>query len=139
MQYIDAENLIYGRLSAYVAKALLNGEEVTIINSHKVAVTGSRSFIVQKFKERMEIGSVRKGPHYPRTPNQILRRSIGDMLPKKRTRGKEALGRCMVYTIRPTSMRDIKFETLESARNAKSTGFLTLAEISNELGYKVKE
>ncbi len=139
MLYIDAENLIYGRLSTFVAKSLLNGEEVTIINSHKVVITGTKKFIIQTFKERVERGSVRKGPHYPRTPNQILRRSIGDMLPKKKTTGKDALSKCMVYTRRPYSMSELKFETVEKARNNKATGFLTLADISKELGYKVRE
>ena len=90
MLYIDGENMIYGRLSTFVAKSLLNGEDVVIINAHKVVVTGSRDFVLKKFRERRDIGSVRKGPYYPRTPSQILRRSIGDMIPKKKTTGKEA-------------------------------------------------
>ena len=34
---------------------------------------------------------VRKGPYYPRTPDQIMRRSVSEMLPIKKTKGLEAL------------------------------------------------
>ena len=139
MLYIDGENMIYGRLSTFVAKSLLNGEDVVIINAHKVVVTGSRDFVLKKFRERRDIGSVRKGPYYPRTPSQILRRSIGDMIPKKKTTGKEALERCKVFTKRPSSLKDVKFESIKEAMNTKATGVVTLEEISRFMGYRVNE
>ena len=73
MMYIDADNAIYGRLSTFVAKKLLEGEEVVIVNANRVAITGSRKFLLTRFVERRDIGSNRKGPYYPRTSNQIFR------------------------------------------------------------------
>ncbi len=134
MIYIDAQNHIYGRLSTYVAKQLLNGEEITIVNASTVAITGSRKFILEKFNHRRNIGSVRKGPYYPRTPDQILRRSIKNMLPVKTTRGLNALKNCKVYTNIPSSLKDINFVKVEKALNINSTGYLTLGEISKILG-----
>lgn len=136
MKIIDGNNLIYGRLSTHIAKLLLEGEEIVIVNADKVAVTGSREFVLGRFKERREIGSVRKGPYYPRTSNQILRRSIGDMLPKKKTRGSEALGRCRVFSGLPTEYKDASLETVESAKNDRVSRYVTLNEIAKSLGGK---
>jgi large subunit ribosomal protein L13 len=138
MKYIDATNMIYGRLSSVVAKDLLAGESVKIVNADKCVITGSKPFVLNHFKERREIGSVRKGPHYPRTPDQILRRSIKNMLPSKKTTGKEALKRCMVYCGVPEDLKGMQFETVEKAMNKKLSNYLTLSEISLSLGYKVK-
>lgn len=139
MLYIDAENAIYGKLSAYVAKQLLNGEEVIIVNANKVAVTGNKDSVLKKFLERRDIGSFRKGPFYPRTPEQILRRSIGDMLPKKTTRGKEALGRCFVHAGFPDELKSNEFVKIDKAENNKVSGFVTLSHVARVLGGKVKE
>ncbi|MEM0158207.1 MAG: 50S ribosomal protein L13 [Thermoplasmataceae archaeon] len=136
MKVVDGSNMIYGRLSSLVAKDLLNGEEIVIVNSDKVAVTGRKGFTLGKFKERLDIGSVRKGPYYPRTSNQILRRSIGDMIPKKATRGKEALKRCKVYSGVPGEFSSAKLFVYEKARNAKVSGFVTLGEIAKNIGGK---
>ncbi|GGM73156.1 50S ribosomal protein L13 [Thermogymnomonas acidicola] len=137
MMVIDADNAVYGRLSTFVAKKLLEGEEVTILNADKVVVTGSRDFIINRFRERREIGSVRKGPYYPKTSREILRRSIGDMLPKKKTRGKEALHRCKVYSGFPEAFKGAQVVRVEKAMNRKVNGFVTLGEISRLLGQKV--
>lgn len=139
MIYIDADNTIYGRLSTFVAKSLLNGEEVTIVNASKVVVTGGRDFVLQKFLRMRDIGSVRKGPYYPRTPDKILRRSIGDMLPKKKTKGKDALRRCKVYATFPSEFKEKDFVKTDDFLNEKVNGFVTLAEISKIMGQKVRE
>ncbi len=134
MIYINGENHIYGRLSSYVAKQLLNGEEVVIVNASKIVITGGRKFILEKFNHRRNIGSVRKGPYYPKTADQIMRRSVGDMLPKKKTHGMEAFKRCKVFNDVPKSLKDVKFINVDKALNRNSTGFITLGEISKILG-----
>ncbi|AKA49665.1 50S ribosomal protein L13 [uncultured archaeon] len=139
MLYIDADNSIYGRLSTYVAKSLLNGEEVVVVNAAKAVVTGRRDSVLQKFLHMRDIGSVRKGPYYPRTPDKILRRSIGDMLPKKQTRGKEALRRCTVYAFVPDELKGKDFLKIDKFANEKVNGFVTLAEIAKIMGQKVRE
>ena len=134
LKIIDGNNLIYGRLSAHVAKELLNGEEIVVVNADKVAVTGSKEFVLGKFRARRDIGSVRKGPHYPRTSNQILRRSIGEMLPTKKTRGEEALGRCRVFSGVPMEFNGQTMETIEEAKNDRVSRFVTLHDVAMFLG-----
>lgn len=136
MKIIDGNNLVYGRLSAHIAKLLLNGEEIVIVNADKVAVTGSREFVLGKFRARRDIGSVRKGPYYPRTSNQILRRSIGDMLPKKKARGADALRRCKVFSGVPVEFKDSSLETVEAAKNDRVSRYVTLNEVAKNLGGK---
>lgn len=139
MIYIDADNLIYGRISTYVAKSLLNGEDVTVVNASKVVVTGRRDFVLQKFLHMRDLGSVRKGPYYPRTPDKILRRSIGDMLPKKTPRGKDALKRCIVYATMPEELQNVEFTKVDGTQNEKVNGFVTLAEVAKIMGQKVRQ
>ncbi|MGC8609101.1 MAG: 50S ribosomal protein L13 [Thermoplasmata archaeon] len=134
MKFIDATNSVYGRLSAYVAKELLNGEEVVIVNAEKAIITGKPEYIIGEFKKRREIGSVRKGPYYPRVSEEILRRSIGQMLPKKTTRGKEALHRCRVYRGVPSFAKNEKIEKVERTVSDKVVGMITLGDLSKELG-----
>lgn len=138
MKYIDASNLIYGRLSTVVAKELLNGESITIVNASSVVVTGSRDSVLSKFRKRRDIGSVRKGPYYPRVPKAILKRNIGDMLPKDKAKGREALKRCVVFNGVPASMKDINFERIEKAENAKVSRFVTLKDVAEIMGMKVE-
>ncbi len=138
MLYIDADNSIYGRLSTYVAKKLLEGEEVTLVNAAKIVITGKRSFIIKSFLERRDRGSVRKGPYYPRTPSGIMRRNIGDMLPKKKGKGKAALKRCKVYPGVPPFLKEQKFEKVEEVLNNRVSGFVRLEDISKNLGAEVR-
>ncbi|MEM0155612.1 MAG: 50S ribosomal protein L13 [Thermoplasmataceae archaeon] len=136
MIYIDADNAIYGRLSTYVAKQLLYGEGVVIVNAEKVVITGTKPFLINRFKERREIGSVRKGPAYPKTADQILRRSIKNMLPSKTTTGKEALRRCVVYRGKPKILEGTEFVKVDSALNHKKSGYVTLQDITFQLGQR---
>ncbi len=139
MKIIDASNCVYGRLSTLVAKDLLNTEDkIIIVNAAKTVVTGSRKYVLERFLTRRDIGSVRKGPYYPRVPKAILKRSIGDMLPKKTTRGKEALRRCIVYDGVPSEFRDAEKVVLEKALNKKVSGYVTLADIAKTMGREVK-
>ncbi len=139
MKIIDASNCVYGRLSTLVAKDLLNTEDkIIIVNAAKTVVTGSRKYVLERFLTRRDIGSVRKGPYYPRVPKAILKRSIGDMLPKKTTRGKEALRRCIVYDGVPSEFKDAEKVVLEKALNKKVSGYVTLADIAKTMGREVK-
>ena len=138
MKVIDASNSIYGRLSAHVAKQLLEGESIKIINADKCVITGTKEFIIKDFEERRDIGSVRKGPYYPRNPKAILKRSIGDMLPKDKAKGKEALKRCIVYDGVPPELKDKQFEKFEKAQNNRVSGFVTLTEVAKIMGKEVK-
>ena len=48
---IDAKHAILGRLSSYVAKELLKGNEVVIFNAENAIITGNDGAIKQKYLE----------------------------------------------------------------------------------------
>ena len=48
---IDAEGLIVGRMATYVAKRLLKGEIITIVNAEKAVFSGRKSGKLHEAKE----------------------------------------------------------------------------------------
>jgi large subunit ribosomal protein L13 len=99
MKIIDGKNLALGRLSSYVAKELLKGEEIVIINCEEVVITGSKRNIQENYQEkRTRHGSSRKGPHPSKVSERIVKNTIRGMLPNYREgRGREAFKKVKCY------------------------------------------
>lgn len=138
MKTIDGTNLILGRLATKVAKAAINGEQVTIVNAEKVVVTGKPSFVLAKYKQTADRGAPLKGPRYHRSADRIVRRAIRGMIPYKTAKGKEAFQRVMTYIGVPPEFASAKLETFEdiNINNTNNIQFITIKEISNHLGAK---
>ncbi|HIE18648.1 TPA: 50S ribosomal protein L13, partial [Candidatus Bathyarchaeota archaeon] len=90
---IDAEGLILGRMASQVAKRLLNGEKIIIVNAEKAIISGKRLSILREKQDFLQVGHFRKGPLHPRRPDRIIKKVIRGMLPRKKPRGKDALKR----------------------------------------------
>ena len=127
-----------GRLASGVAKQLLStGEEIHVINAEQVLITGTPSSVVNKYRKlREEIGSVRKGPHFPRMPHLILKRTIRGMLPYQKPRGREAYKRLKVHIGVPTELADVEPKVLEKTRELRTSKVVRLGEVSRTLGAK---
>ncbi len=138
MKIIDASNMVLGRLASKIAKDLLNGEEIVVVNAEKAVIVGNKDYIFEKYAERRNIGSVRKGPYYPRMPDRILRRTVRGMLPMKKPHGKEAYKRLRVYMGVPPEYRNRDFEIYEDAKNTKLKGYVTLRDLSVYLGANLR-
>ncbi|MGC8688666.1 MAG: 50S ribosomal protein L13 [Thermoplasmata archaeon] len=136
MKIIDATDHIVGRLSSKVAKMLLEGEEVIIINAEKSVITGNKEFIFKDYLEKWQRGSVRKGPHYPRMPDRILRRTVRGMLPFKTSHGREAYKRLRVFIGVPDNIDIKSAEKIEDAIYRRVRNKVTLGEVSRYLGAK---
>ncbi len=134
MKIVDATNMVMGRLASKVAKDLLSGEEIVIVNAEKAIITGNKDYIVDKYSLLREIGTPRKGPRYPRMPDRILKRTVRGMLPVKKPSGKNAYERLKVYIGVPREYAGKNFEVYEDAKNKKLKGFITLKELSKHLG-----
>jgi large subunit ribosomal protein L13 len=137
MDVIDADGLIVGRLSSIVAKKLLSGENIVIVNADKAIVIGKKENIIQKYKEKHDRGSIRKGPFFPRMPDRILKRTVRGMLPMKSSHGKIVYKNLMVYIGVPKEYAESKKTVLKEAKSEKVKGFITLREISKHLGAKL--
>lgn len=129
---IDAEGAILGRLSSTVAKKLLKGEDIIIINAEKIVVSGNPKVSEKYFLEKRQRGDPYKGPFYPRYPDRIVFRVIRGMLPYKKQKGKNALKKLKVY-IGPNNMKGEKISKTSDDLRCKYT---TLGEISKRLGAK---
>jgi large subunit ribosomal protein L13 len=137
---IDADGLILGRLASTVAKKLLSGEKIAIVNAEKTVVSGTRSNLSKEYKERLRIRTLinpAKGPFHPRRPDGILRRTIRGMLPWDRTRGKEAFRHLAVFIGVPQELKSANLESIPEARMERLKGrFMRLEEISKEIGWR---
>lgn len=143
MKIIDATNLIIGRLASAVAKDLLRGEKIVIVNAEEGVISGSKESVFEKYLERRHRKSIvnpaRHGPFFPRRPDGILRRAVRGMLPYKKPKGREAYKNLRVYVGTPKEFAETKKETLEyaSVTKLKIPKFIKLKELSNLLGAKI--
>ena len=136
MVLINAEGLIVGRLASLVAKKLLEGDEIIIINAEKAILSGSRLNHITEYRQTYVRGTTEKGPYFPKRPDQILRRTTRGMLPYKTQRGKDAMARLQVYIGTPAEFAGQPSETLEKAsyNRLSSFKFMELGELSKLMG-----
>ncbi len=121
MIIIDGKNLVLGRLATLVAKKAMMGEEVSIVNSDQIIITGNKTTIQREFKEkRSRFGSSHKGPVHHRVSEKIVKRAIRGMLPDHRFgRGKEALQKIKCYSGIPEEFKDKEFFKIISVKKIK--------------------
>jgi len=137
MTFIDASDQVMGRFASVIAKRLLQGEEIVVVNAEKILVTGDRDDILEEYRWHRRVGSQRKGPYYPSRPDMILKRAIKGMLPHKRPRGRSALKRLRVFIDVPDEYKKKKLEKIPEASRVSTESFLTLKEISQNIGAKI--
>ncbi len=139
MRVIDGSDMVLGRFCSYIAKELLEKkEEIVIVNAEKATVTGRKGYTIGRYKVERDVGSVRKGPRYPKEPDRILRRTVRGMLPMKTTRGKDAFKNLKVFIGVPKEYSESAIEKHDEFKNKHVSNVLSLYEISRELGSKVR-
>jgi large subunit ribosomal protein L13 len=136
MVTIDASGAVVGRLSARVAKLLLAGQQVEIVNADKAIMAGSLAATKEHYLSRRGQKNKRTpedSPVWPRAPHLLLRRIVRGMLPHKSRRGREAYRRLRVVVGAPEGAKAQKIP--EASGEAKRASF-TLQELCIELGGK---
>jgi len=133
---IDANGLVLGRLCTHVAKRLLNGEDVVVVNAENAIVSGPKAYTFEHYRHRQNRGQAMHGPYYPRTPDLILKRTVRNMVDWKKPSGRAAWKRLKVYVGVPRELKDQKAETLESARKTHLIQYTSLGEIAEHMGSK---
>jgi len=139
---IDASNLILGRLASIVAKHLLSGRSVVVVNAEKALVTGARSSILGEAHARLEIrtlGSKSKSPKHPRRPDGIVRRTVRGMLPRDKEKGKDAFFRLRVYIGVPEDVDTAIVVRPKAAESRSMTRLTTVGEIAQSMGWRPME
>lgn len=138
--YVDAEGKIAGRLCSHVAKLLLEGNRVIVVNAESTLFSGSRRNIMTEWAARLNLGSVvhpKHGPFHPRTPDGILSRMVRGMLPRRKPSGAAALKRLRVYVGVPEEYSKVSFTDFEDSKATKPIAFyFPLGEIAAKIGWK---
>jgi large subunit ribosomal protein L13 len=123
-------------MSSIIAKRLLQGESVIVLNAEKAAISGKRLQIVKERKTFLEVGHPRKGPYHPRRPDRIVRRTIRGMLPWKKPKGRQAYKRLKVYLGAPREFEGKETQTIIDARAEKlKSPYITVGELAKEIGW----
>ena len=87
----DASDKILGRLASHVASQLLTArkagtqQRVIIVNAEKAIVSGPKKRVFGKYRSKYELNHARKGPFFPRMPDQIFKRTVRECYPTRRT------------------------------------------------------
>lgn len=145
---IDGTNHRLGRLASKVAKMLLDGKRVVVLNADKIVITGSKSAILARYQyllDRTWLSSIERVQVWnPRRPDRIFWYTVRRMLPRKKPKGREALSRLRVYNGVPEEFANVRAITVEEAlhrsevsRSGKLIKWMTLGELSKLIGGKV--
>lgn len=137
---IDASGLVYGRLASIVAERIMDGEEIVVLNSEALIMTGEKDALCAKFGHRISLGDAtkRKGPFYPRRADLLFKRSVRGMIPWKKSSGRDAYRRLHVYVGTPKQFSDVTPEVPEDAKKKIVGKYTTLGAVSKYLGSNVR-
>lgn len=125
--FVNAEQGSAGRTASRVAKELLKGNRVVVVNAEKAVISGDHSYTIDQFKHRIERGDPYHGPFQPKQPDRILKRMVRGMLPYKKPLGKKALKQLRVYTSVPEEYKKEKFTDVKAQKG------ITLKQLSERL------
>jgi len=136
---VDGSDLIAGRLCSNVAKLLLQGNRVSIVNCDKIMISGKRNSIVEEYKTFLKIASIinpKHGPFHPRRPDTIISRMVRGMLPRTKPSGQAALKRLRAYIGIPNELRSQKKIQFDKAKIRRTNAYYTsMAELGRTIGW----
>lgn len=136
MIIINGENLIMGRVLSRIAKYVLLGEEVALINCEKLMISGAKNVIISRQRFLADLkGKPNRGRFYYSGPSNSVKRSLRGMLPVN-NRGKLALARVKCYTGIPDEFKNQKQETFQADNISKlpNMKYMAVADICKEMG-----
>lgn len=131
---INAQDCIAGRLASTVAKRLLEGEEIVIVNAEKAIITGNPKATAADYEQKIKRGDPYHGPFYPKQPERILRRIIRGMLPFHKPRGRTAYRKLKVFREVPVEFKNDKAEIISSTKTKSGCKFIRIEDISKNFG-----
>jgi len=140
MKVINAKGLIMGRLASSITKDLLAGESIVVVNVSDAVISGTLAQEVRRLNSLKHQKSKRNpenSPKYPRVPHLMFKRIVRGMLPKKNSRGRDALHRLRAYPGIPAGVDASQAVTMESI-SKKPVRATTLGAVCKAFSYDVK-
>ena len=139
MIVVDAENAVVGRMAAKVAKLLLDGETVNVVNAEKAVMSGEPSMNVAKYKTRRlqkDKSNPEHSPYISRRPDIFVKRIVRGMLPFKTPRGRRAFKNLRIYSGIPQGLSVPKDSKVElKAKEKLNLRSISIAELCRQLGH----
>jgi large subunit ribosomal protein L13 len=137
---VDATNHIAGRLASNVAKLLMKGNRVSVVNCEKIMMSGTRSNQIKEYREFLEINSIinyKHGPVHYRRPDTVMAKMIRQMLPyDRKPSGKEAHQRLRTYIGSPKEIKSLEKIQFEKAMIRKTpSNYTALGELCRVIGW----
>ena len=137
---INADGLILGRMASKIAKRLLNGEQIVIVNAEKAIISGKKKSKVSEAKVFLEVGGVNRGPFHYRRPDRIVRKAVKGMLPIRQPKGKNAYKRLKAFIGIPDDFKTQKMESMDEAHSKKLVcSYFTVGQLAKEIGWNQGE
>ena len=133
---IDATGLVLGRMASTIAKRLLQGETIVVVNAEKAVISGRRLSRVREAKAFLDVGHPKKGPFHSRRPDRIVRKTIRGMLPRSKPKGQQAYKRLRVFIGVPEGFKGKETQTIPDAEAEKlRCPFITVGELARDIGW----
>ncbi len=136
----DANKKIVGRFASVIAKNLLNGKTVAVINAEKALISGNKNDLLKKYRTRLNIKETmnpENSPYWSKKPDILMKRIIRGMLPYKSSHGKEAYKRLKVFISVPEIFKDKScVEMVSKDTKTMYMNTMSIKELSELLGYK---
>lgn len=136
---VNGEGAILGRAASQIAKMLLKGERVVVLNAEKMLISGHERNILENYKQRIDLkdkANPEHSPYWSRKPDLFVKRVIRGMLPYKKAKGKKAYKLLRVYIGIPDEYKGRKIEEVGKKDLKKMfENVITVKELSNRLGY----
>jgi large subunit ribosomal protein L13 len=137
---IDGSDRVLGRIGSHVAKQLLYGKSVVLLNAERISISGSQAGLITKYKRLVELkdkANPEHSPYWSRRPDLFVKRVIRGMLPYKMPRGKAAFKNLRVYIGFPEEFKNAQLAVVESKRPSEIyQAVMTVGELSRKLGYR---
>ncbi len=126
---INGEQGVLGRVCSYAAKQALSGNEIVVVNSEKVIVSGSKKNVLERYRQKTSRGGHSlKGPKVSKQSFKLVKKAIIGMIPDHREGfGKQVSGRIKCYNGIP---KEFEREKMVSFKSGKLDRYIEVGEIS---------
>lgn len=137
---IDGKDAVLGRLASEVSQKILNGDNVIVLNSEGILITGERDVVFADYKAKVDRGDTtkRKGPFYPRRADLLFKRCVRGMIPWTTTSGRDAYRRLHVFVGVPKQFAESEKTKVDVAMKKIGGKYTTLGAVSKFLGSNVR-
>lgn len=136
MKTIDAAGGVVGRMASSIAKQLLAGGEIVVLNVEKAVFSGDARMVTAKYYGRRQMQQKANPAHtakWPRRPDLLFKEIVKRMLPKKTSRTKTALAKLRVHIGTPPEFTGKQAEKMVKTLACKT---VSLEEVCSSLGWK---